>query len=79
MTHEAFFSFNFSSKTSAHICSALLMLLASGQTLSLIATKLELSNLIILGSGELKSGGHNRKSIQSDAVEAILGAIKQCL
>jgi predicted GTPase len=29
MTHEAFFSFNFSSKTSAHICSALLMLLAS--------------------------------------------------
>ncbi|MDC9714534.1 MAG: ribonuclease III [Gammaproteobacteria bacterium] len=46
-----------------------------GQTLSLIATKLELSNLLILGSGELKSGGHNRKSIQSDAVEAILGAI----
>jgi ribonuclease-3 len=46
-----------------------------GQTLALIAAKLELSNLLILGSGELKSGGHNRKSIQSDAVEAILGAI----
>jgi ribonuclease-3 len=46
-----------------------------GQTLSLIAAKLELSSLLILGSGELKNGGYNRKSIQSDAVEAILGAI----
>ncbi len=46
-----------------------------GQTLSLIAANLELSDLLILGSGELKSGGHNRKSIQSDAVESILGAI----
>ncbi|RUA07137.1 MAG: ribonuclease III [Gammaproteobacteria bacterium] len=46
-----------------------------GQTLGLIAAELKLSNLLILGSGELKSGGHNRKSIQADAVEAILGAI----
>ncbi|SMN11883.1 Ribonuclease III [uncultured Candidatus Thioglobus sp.] len=46
-----------------------------GQTLSLIAADLELSNLLVLGSGELKSGGYNRKSIQADAVEAILGAI----
>lgn len=46
-----------------------------GKTLELIAAKLELSNLLILGSGELKSGGYHRKSIQSDAVEAILGAI----
>ncbi|SMM99091.1 Ribonuclease III [uncultured Candidatus Thioglobus sp.] len=46
-----------------------------GQTLSLIAADLKLSNLLVLGSGELKSGGHNRKSIQADAVEAILGAI----
>ncbi|WXU00837.1 MAG: Ribonuclease 3 [Catillopecten margaritatus gill symbiont] len=46
-----------------------------GQTLGLIASKLNLSNLLILGPGELKSGGHNRKSIQADAVEAILGAI----
>ncbi|CAB9540539.1 Ribonuclease III (EC 3.1.26.3) [uncultured Gammaproteobacteria bacterium] len=46
-----------------------------GQTLGLIALDIELSSLLILGSGELKSGGHNRKSIQADAVEAILGAI----
>lgn len=46
-----------------------------GQTLGLIATDIELSDLLILGAGELKSGGHNRKSIQADAVEAILGAI----
>lgn len=46
-----------------------------GQTLGLIALNIKLSSLLILGSGELKSGGHNRKSIQADAVEAILGAI----
>ncbi|SFV89410.1 Ribonuclease III [hydrothermal vent metagenome] len=46
-----------------------------GQTLALIAAQLKLSDLLILGPGELKSGGHNRKSIQADAVEAILGAI----
>ncbi|SHA24535.1 Ribonuclease III [Bathymodiolus thermophilus thioautotrophic gill symbiont] len=46
-----------------------------GQTLGLVALDIKLSSLLILGSGELKSGGHNRKSIQADAVEAILGAI----
>ncbi len=45
------------------------------QTLALLAARLELSNLLILGLGELKSGGYNRESIQVDAVEAILGAI----
>ena len=30
---------------------------------------------MILGSGELKSGGYRRESIQADAVEAIFGAI----
>ena len=30
---------------------------------------------MILGPGELKSGGHRRESIISDAVEAIIGAI----
>ncbi len=46
-----------------------------GQTLGLIAADIKLSDLLILGPGELKSGGHNRKSIQADAVEAILGAV----
>jgi len=30
---------------------------------------------LILGSGELKSGGYRRESIQADAVEAIFGAV----
>lgn len=40
-----------------------------------IAQVLELSAFLRLGEGELKSGGFNRPSILSDAVEAIFGAI----
>ncbi|KAA0445280.1 MAG: ribonuclease III [Candidatus Thioglobus sp.] len=46
-----------------------------GHTLGLVAVDIGLADLLILGEGELKSGGHNRKSIQADAIEAILGAI----
>jgi len=46
-----------------------------GETLGEIAREIELGGLLILGAGELRSGGHNRVSIQADAVEAILGAI----
>lgn len=51
--------------------------LVKGTTLTKIAKELELSELIQLGAGELKSGGHKRASILADAVEAILGAIFQ--
>ena len=34
-----------------------------------------MGELLNLGPGELKSGGHRRSSILADAVEAILGAI----
>src|SRR5690606_21944798 len=44
-------------------------------TLADIATKLDLSNFLRLGEGELKSGGFRRPSILADAVEAIFGAI----
>ncbi len=40
-----------------------------------IGRKLELSDVIILGQGELKSGGQNRDSIIADTVEAIIGAV----
>lgn len=40
-----------------------------------IAKTLELSGLLRLGEGELKSGGFRRPSILADAVEAILGAL----
>ncbi len=49
--------------------------LVRGQTLAQLAADLELSDILILGSGELKSGGFRRESIQADAVEAIFGAI----
>jgi ribonuclease-3 len=49
--------------------------LVRGQTLAQLAIKLELSEVLVLGSGELKSGGFRRESIQADAVEAIFGAV----
>lgn len=49
--------------------------LVRGQTLAQLAQHLDLSDAVILGQGELKSGGHRRESIQADAVEAIIGAI----
>ena len=49
--------------------------LVKGQTLAKIAKVINLSETLILGQGELKSGGFRRESIQSDAFEAVLGAI----
>ncbi|MGQ8365074.1 ribonuclease III [Glaciecola sp. 1036] len=49
--------------------------LVNRTTLAKIARELALGELIILGSGELKSGGRRRDSILSDTVEAIIGAI----
>ena len=45
------------------------------ETLADIARELRLSKYLILGEGELKSGGFNRDSILSDAVESLIGAI----
>ncbi|MBX2848296.1 MAG: ribonuclease III [Acidiferrobacterales bacterium] len=45
------------------------------ETLAKVARKLNLSDYLILGEGELKSGGFNRDSILSDSVESIIGAI----
>lgn len=46
-----------------------------GVSLADIAIELNLSDFMILGPGELKSGGKRRKSIMADTVEALLGAI----
>jgi ribonuclease-3 len=43
--------------------------------LAIIARKLNLGEYLILGSGELKSGGYRRDSILSDAMEALIGAL----
>jgi len=44
-------------------------------TLADIAQRLDLSNHLRLGAGELKSGGFRRPSILADAVEALLAAV----
>ncbi len=49
--------------------------LVKGDTLAEIAQQWCLGEYLILGEGEMKSGGHRRPSILADAVEAILGAI----
>ena len=49
--------------------------LVRGQTLAKLAKTLNISESLLLGQGELKSGGFRRESIQADAFEAILGAI----
>ncbi|MFC5569497.1 ribonuclease III [Lysobacter yangpyeongensis] len=43
--------------------------------LAAIARELDLGARLILGPGEMKSGGHRRDSILADAVEAVVAAI----
>ncbi len=49
--------------------------LVKGDTLAELAREACMGELLLLGPGELKSGGHRRSSILADAVEALLGAI----
>lgn len=49
--------------------------LVKDTSLARIATDIGLGEHLILGSGERKSGGHRRRSILADALEAIFGAV----
>ncbi len=49
--------------------------LVRGETLAQIAQEMQLGDYLLLGGGELKSGGFRRKSILADTVEALIGAI----
>lgn len=49
--------------------------LVKGVTLAELGRDFNLGEHLILGPGELKSGGHRRESILEDAIEAIIGAI----
>lgn len=44
-------------------------------SLAELARKLELGQRIVLGPGEMKSGGHRRDSILADVLEAVVAAI----
>lgn len=45
------------------------------ETLAKVARDLQLSQFLILGEGEMKSGGFNRDSILADGVESLIGAL----
>jgi ribonuclease-3 len=45
------------------------------ESLAELAQELEIGRYLRLGTGERKSGGHNRNSILADALEAVFGAI----
>ncbi|MFD2178695.1 ribonuclease III [Veronia pacifica] len=49
--------------------------LVRGNTLAELGREFELGDVLMLGPGELKSGGFRRESILADAIEAIIGAI----
>jgi len=45
------------------------------ESLAVIAREWKLGDYLLMGSGELKSGGYRRDSILADAVEAVIGAM----
>lgn len=49
--------------------------LVKGETLAKIGKEYQLSDYLMLGPGELKSGGYRRESIIADAVEAIIASV----
>ena len=49
--------------------------LISNETLANIAKKINLSNFLILGKGEIKNNGYHRESNLADTLEAIIGAV----
>lgn len=49
--------------------------LVKGEMLAILAQEIHLGDFLILGQGELKSGGFRRASILADALEAIFAAI----
>lgn len=55
--------------------SRLRAVLVCGDMLADIARELDLGDYLILGPGELRSGGFRRSSILADALEAILAAV----
>jgi len=50
----------------------------SQRALASVARRLELGSYVLLGRGELLTGGDEKDSILSDTVEAVLGAVYLC-
>jgi len=72
IAHELFLQFPTASEGQL---SRLRASLVKESTLAEIAREIDLGEFLVLGSGELKSGGYRRDSILSDGLEAIIGAV----
>ena len=57
------------------ILSRLRASLVKGETLAKLAREIDLGDYLLLGAGEMKSGGFRRDSILAGAMEAIIGAV----
>lgn len=55
--------------------SRLRALLVRKETLARLAGQLALGEALVMGAGELKTGGHRRQSTLGDALEAVVGAV----
>lgn len=64
-----------SADSSEGVLSRLRATLVNGDRLAEVASSIGLGDHLILGSGELKSGGFRRASILADTLEAVFGAI----
>jgi len=62
-------------EASEGVLSRLRASLVNESSLAELARKHQLGDYLLLGTGELKSGGFRRDSILSDALEAIMGAL----
>lgn len=49
--------------------------LVRGETLAIVAQGFDLGKVMVLGPGEVRTGGHQRRSILADGLEAVIGAI----
>lgn len=49
--------------------------LVKGETLAVLASEIELGDMLLLGPGELRTGGFRRSSNLADAIEAVFAAI----
>ncbi len=49
--------------------------IVKGETLAVLAREIRLGDRLLLGAGEMKSGGYRRDSILAGALESIIGAV----
>jgi ribonuclease-3 len=69
--------FNLYSKLDEGELTRLRASLVNKNTLATLARAINIGSCLILGEGELKSGGYDRDSILADSLEAVIGAISK--